>query len=117
MVVYSLATSMTNSRYRKLAGKLGHCDDARGDDIPGLKEIFVARDQEICVRRQRGGQKWRVFGVTRKRRHARRAVDIYGPNSVLKKGDRHVAAPTYCGDFDCRSEPVPVFQRPANRKQ
>ena len=41
--------------------------------------------------------------------------DRWTTSSVLKKGDWHVAATVSCGDCDCRSEPVPVFQRPAER--
>jgi hypothetical protein len=33
--------------------------------------------------------------------------------SVLKKGDRHLAAKCFLGVFACCSEPVPVFQQPA----
>src|SRR6266853_1280791 len=35
-------------------------------------------------------------------------------SNVLKKGDRHLATQTFFEDVACRSEPVPVFQRPAS---
>ena len=38
------------------------------------------------------------------------------PSSVLKKGDRHLAAALFPQSLDCSSEPVPVFQLAA-RKQ
>ena len=35
-------------------------------------------------------------------------------NSLLKKGDRHLAAAQFPQSFDCSSEPVPVFSQAAN---
>ena len=36
------------------------------------------------------------------------------PISLLKKGDRHLAAALFPQSFDCCSEPVPVFQQAAS---
>src|SRR5262249_28327160 len=71
---------MTESRNPKLAAELANRDDPCGDDIPGLKQVLVARDEEICVSDQRRSQKRSILGITREVGHIRRTADVHRPH-------------------------------------
>jgi hypothetical protein len=71
---------LTVSRNRKLATELRRRDDACGNDIAGLEQILVARDDEVRMRDQRRGQKRGILWITWEVGHFRGAADVYRPH-------------------------------------